>query len=97
MRSHKLVITRIELSDMKVKLVDSVAIVTCQAEVEGTSEGMSVKGTYRYTRIYRHLSSGEWKITSFEATRIRPTKSAGEKHEEPGPAAQAMTLEPRFG
>lgn len=97
MRSHKLVITRIELDDMKVKLVDSVAIVTCQAEVEGTSEGMSVKGTYRYTRIYRQLSSGEWKITSFEATRIRPTKSAGEKHEEPGPAAQAMTLEPRFG
>jgi ketosteroid isomerase-like protein len=96
-RTHKLVISKIELSDMKVKLVDSVAIVTCQAEVEGTSEGMPVRGTYRYTRVYRALSSGEWKITSFEATRIRPMKSAGEKNGRPAAVTQGMILEPRFG
>jgi ketosteroid isomerase-like protein len=73
-RTHKLVITKIKLDEMKVKLVDSVAIVTCLAEVEGTSEGMSMKGLYRYTRVYQHLPSGEWKITNFEATRIRPKK-----------------------
>ena len=43
-RTRKLVVSKVELSDMKVKLVGSIAIVTCQAEVEGTSESGSVKG-----------------------------------------------------
>jgi|UPI0006910462 ketosteroid isomerase-like protein len=96
-RNHRLVLTRIDLDDMKVKLVGEVAIVTCQARVEGTSEGMSVKGTYRYTRIYRQLPSKEWKITSFEATRIRPRKSATEKQAPPTSPPQAAVQEPRFG
>jgi ketosteroid isomerase-like protein len=99
-RSRKLVVTRIELSDMKVKLVGSVAIVTCQADVEGTNEGASVKGMYRYTRVYQHLPSGEWKITSFEATRIQPSREAREKEKTTGksaPATGARTEEPRFG
>jgi ketosteroid isomerase-like protein len=92
-RSRKLVVTKIELSDMKVKLVDSVAIVTSQADVEGTSEGASVKGKYRYTRIYQRLPSGEWKITSFEATRIQAPK-AEKTSRMPVPSA---VVEPRFG
>jgi len=97
-RNHQLVLSRIELSDMKIKILDSVAIVTCQANVEGTSEGVSMKGVYRYTRVYRHLGTGEWKITSFEATRIRPMKSAREKSGgSPVPGAQSMVREPRFG
>jgi ketosteroid isomerase-like protein len=92
-RSKRLVLTRIDLDDMKVKLVDSVAIVTSQALVEGTSEGMPVKGTYRYTRIYRQLPTGEWKITSFEATRIRRSKSTTGRQ---SPSATAVQ-EPRFG
>jgi ketosteroid isomerase-like protein len=96
-RTHKLVLTKIDLDDMKVKLVDSVAIVTSQADVEGTSEGTPVKGIYRYTRVYQHLPSGEWKITSFEATRTRPTRSAGEKHGGSEKPAQKAVVEPRFG
>jgi ketosteroid isomerase-like protein len=100
-RTRKLVVSKIELSDMKVKLVGSIAIVTSQADVEGMSEDGSVKGTYRYTRIYQHLASGEWKITSFEATRIRPPKSGGEKTSgkaaSPKGAASAQIHEPRFG
>lgn len=92
-RSKRLVLTRIDLDDMKVKLVDSVAIVTCQAMVEGTSEGLPVKGKYRYTRVYRQLPNGEWKITSFEATRIHPPKSTTGRHTPPGIGVQ----EPRFG
>lgn len=67
--ARRLMLTKIELSDMKVKLIGAIAIVTSQAEVEGTNDGISVRGTYRYTRIYRRLPSGQWKITSFEATR----------------------------
>ncbi|WP_348267218.1 nuclear transport factor 2 family protein [Edaphobacter paludis] len=66
---RRLMLTKLELSDMKVKLVGAVAIVTSRAEVEGTNDGKPVKGMFRYTRIYQHLPSGEWKITSFEATR----------------------------
>lgn len=96
-RNHQLVITKVDLDDMKVKLLDSVAIVTSRAEVEGTSEGTAMKGTYRYTRVYRQLPSGEWKITSFEATQMLPSKSARETHRLPQPATQAVVLEPRFG
>ena len=60
----------LDLSEMKVKLIGSIAIVTSRAQVEGTSDEVSVKGNYRYTRVYQHLPTGEWKITSFEATRV---------------------------
>lgn len=66
---RRMMLTRIELSDMKVKLVGAVAIVTSRAQVEGTNDGVSVRGMYRYTRVYHRLSTGQWKITSFEATR----------------------------
>lgn len=64
-----LMLTKLELSDRKVKLVGAIAIVTSRAQVEGTMDGKPVKGMFRYTRIYQHLPSGAWKITSFEATR----------------------------
>lgn len=97
-RNHQLALSRIQLSDMKIKLLDTVAIVTCQAEVEGTSEGVSMKGIYRYTRVYQHFASGEWKITSFEATRIRPMKSAREKSgAATAPVSLGTVREPRFG
>jgi ketosteroid isomerase-like protein len=74
-RSRQLVLTKIDLDDCKVKVLEAVAIVTCKASVEGSNEGDSMKGTFRYTRVYQHVASGEWKITSFEATAIRPPKS----------------------
>jgi ketosteroid isomerase-like protein len=95
MRTRKLVITKVQLSDMKVKLVGSVAIVTSRAEVEGTNEGVSMKGMYRYTRVYQRLPSGEWKITSFEATRIQPSSEREKTSRVPAPAAAVQ--EPRFG
>lgn len=69
-RARKITLSKVELSDVKVKLIGAIAIVTAQADVEGTNEYGSVKGRYRYTRVYKRVSQGEWKITSFEATRI---------------------------
>ncbi|MEO6803342.1 MAG: nuclear transport factor 2 family protein [Granulicella sp.] len=66
---RRMMLTKIELSDMKVKLVGAIAIVTSRAHVEGTNDGASVMGMFRYTRVYQHLPSGQWKITSFEATK----------------------------
>lgn len=97
-RSKRLVLTRIDLDDMKVKLLDSVAIVTSLAQVEGTNEGVPVKGTYRYTRIYRQLPSGDWKITSFEATHVRPSKSNPEQQSKPPASSSRLAVQqPRFG
>jgi ketosteroid isomerase-like protein len=78
MRMHRVALTRLDLGDRQVKLIGSIAIVTSRAEVEGTNEGTPVNGTFRYTRVYQHLPSGGWKITSFEATRVPRPKNSGD-------------------
>lgn len=70
-KNRTLVLTRIDLSDRKIKLVGSVAIVTSLAEVEGTNDGEPIRGKFRYTRVYQRLPSGQWTTTNFEATHIR--------------------------
>lgn len=72
-RNRRLVLTRIDLADRKIKMLGNVAIVTSLADVEGTNEGVSMKGMYRYTRVYQRLPTGIWKTTNFEATRV-PTE-----------------------
>ncbi len=69
-RSGALMLTRLDMQDVKIKLADQVAIVTVKARVEGTSGPKRLDGEYRYTRIYHQLASGAWKITNFEASRI---------------------------
>ncbi len=95
MRMHKVALTRLDLVERQVKLIGSIAIVTSRAEVEGTNDGLPVKGTYRYTRVYQRLPSGVWKITSFEATRVPgprdrnrdvSPKSAASVPQQPGPS-----------
>jgi len=95
-RAHKVSLSKVELSDMKVKLIGGIAIVTSQAEVVGTSEGASVKGTYRYTRVYQRLPSGGWKITSFEATRVPGHKATKEQQVSPIPSAPVTTPQLRL-
>lgn len=93
-------ITKIDLSDRKVKLVGSIAIVTSQAEVEGTNESEAMHGLYRYTRIYQRLPNGEWKITSFEATRIQDHNEKKADHVTPKASrsnSMSKVVEPRFG
>lgn len=69
-RERRVVLTRIDLGDMQIKLVGAIAIVTSRADVTGTNDGVSIQGTYRYTRVYQRQPNGVWKITSFEATRV---------------------------
>jgi ketosteroid isomerase-like protein len=73
MRNRNLVLTKIIISDQKIKLVGAVAIVTSLAQIEGTNESVPVNGMYRYTRIYRRYPDGTWKVTNFEVT---PTRGA---------------------
>lgn len=69
MRNRMLVISKLQTSDEKIKIVGQIAIVTSLATVEGQLDGTPLHGIYRYTRVYQRLPNGSWKVTSFEATR----------------------------
>jgi ketosteroid isomerase-like protein len=71
-------ITSLDLDDLKVRLYGDTAVVTSKAEVAGVNGQSDISGTYRYTRVYNRRL-GQWKIVSFEASRIhdadaRPSK-----------------------
>jgi ketosteroid isomerase-like protein len=68
MRDRRLMLTKLDISDTRIKLVGNIAIVTCLAQVEGTSEDETLHGAYRYTRVYQRLSGNVWKVTNFEIT-----------------------------
>jgi ketosteroid isomerase-like protein len=68
MRDGKFKLTRLDVNDTRIKLVGNIAIVTCLAEVEGTSDDEPLHGAYRYTRIYQRLAGGVWRVTNFEVT-----------------------------
>ena len=81
MRDKKLVLAELRTSELKIKLIGHIAIVTSLAEVEGTSDGDTMHGAYRYTRVYQRMPNGSWKITSFEVTpttRLHAMQSAPE-------------------
>jgi ketosteroid isomerase-like protein len=81
-RTRTVQVSRMDLSDIKVKILGPVAVVTCRAEVDSTNDGNETSGEFRYTRVYQRLPSGVWKITNFEATRI-PSGPRG--HKPPAP------------
>ncbi len=79
MRTRTTVLTKIELADLKIKLIGTTAaIVTSETQVEGSNEGAPMHGTFRYTRVYARTISGGWKITNFEATRVGRSPAAPE-------------------
>lgn len=75
MRTRQLSITHLDISDVKIKLVgQQVAIVTSQAQIEGTVDNHPLNGNYRSTRVYQRLPGGVWKLTNFEATPVRSSQ-----------------------
>lgn len=75
LRSRRIHFTTLDISDRKVRLYGSTAVVTSQANIEATTPEGPVAGHYWYTRVYARNPQGQWKIVSFEASRVR----------EPGP------------
>ena len=62
-------ITKLDISDIHVRIYGDTAVVTSQAELVGTNGESDISGQYRYTRVYNHRL-GKWKIVSFEASRM---------------------------
>jgi ketosteroid isomerase-like protein len=74
--------TSLELSDRKIRLYGTTALVTSRAEVSGKGPEGDFSGSYRYTRVYVKDLRGIWHIVSFEASRIKEPESS--KAKEPG-------------
>jgi ketosteroid isomerase-like protein len=60
----------LELSDRKIRLYGTTALVTSRAEVTGSGPDGDFSGSYRYTRVYVKDEQGAWRIVSFEANKI---------------------------
>ena len=69
-------------NETKIKLIGNIAIVTCLAQVEGTSDDEPLHGAYRYTRIYQRLAGGVWRVTNFEITPANRQRPAGAAQQE---------------
>ena len=67
--------TLLDISDQKVRFYATTAVVTSLANIQATTPEGRVIGSYRYTHVYVRDAQGDWKIASFEASRVR----------EPGP------------
>ena len=78
-RSGSLHITQLDLSDIKVRIYGDTAVVTSKAEVVGKNGDRDISGRFRYTRVYSNRL-GQWRIVSFEASRISPAHDVEEKH-----------------
>jgi ketosteroid isomerase-like protein len=64
-------ITALDISDRKVRFYGTTALVTSIAEMQATTTEGDISGSYRYIRVYVRDDKGDWKIVSFEASRIR--------------------------
>jgi ketosteroid isomerase-like protein len=71
MSSGRIHFSSLELSDRRVRFYGATAVVTSLATVTGaTSEG-DISGSFRYIRVYVRNDEKQWKVVSFEASRIR--------------------------
>lgn len=68
-RSGAIRITSIDPENVKVHVYGDTAVVTSQVNLQGHQGERDISGHYHYTRVYSH-KSGEWKIVSFEASRL---------------------------
>lgn len=78
LRSGAMHFKSIELTDRKIRMYGTTALVTSRAELNATGPDGDLSGSYRYTRVYVKDARGVWRIVSFEASRIR---EPGEPHE----------------
>jgi ketosteroid isomerase-like protein len=55
-------INKIEISDQRLKMIDSVAVVSVQARIRGTFAGESSESEFRFTRIWRKTQNDNWQV-----------------------------------
>lgn len=78
-RSGRLKITQMVLSDVKIRIYGDTAVVTSKVDLTGKNGDRDISGHYRYTRVY-NFRAGQWRIVSFEASRVPASSQHAEKH-----------------
>jgi ketosteroid isomerase-like protein len=71
LRSGRLHFITLDITDRRVRFYGTTAVVTSLADVQATTPDGPLSGDYRYTRVYARDPEGQWKIVSFEASRVR--------------------------
>jgi ketosteroid isomerase-like protein len=74
LRSGRLHVTTLDVSERKVRFYGATALVNSLVEVQGVSPDGNLTGDYRYTHVYVRDAQGKWKIVSFEASRVHHPK-----------------------
>lgn len=80
---HEHQFSRIDITDRKVRVQTSSAVVVTTADVAGKLDSNPVNGTFRYTRVYSRTPEGVWKLRNFEATRVFGAGADEMRHGEP--------------
>ncbi len=63
-----------DVQDRKIRVFGSTAVVTSKVRIQGVYSGQPLLGEYRYTRVWS-FSHGQWRIVSFEASRIHDSSA----------------------
>jgi ketosteroid isomerase-like protein len=71
LRAGRVHFTALDVSDRKLRFYGKTALVTSKANVKALNGSSDTTGSFRYTRVYVLNPQGQWKIVSFEASRIR--------------------------
>ncbi len=71
LKSGSFQLSSLVISDRKVRVYGETAVVTSAAELTGSKKDSEASGRYRYTRVWVRTPTGQWKIVSFEASRIQ--------------------------
>jgi len=61
-RSGILKISKIILSEQKIKLLDSLAIVSAKAKILGSFDSVESENDFRFTRVWDKSPTGNWQI-----------------------------------
>ena len=80
---HEHQFSRIDITDRKVRVQASSAVVVTTADVTGKLDSSPVNGVFRYTRVYSRSADGLWRLRNFEATRVFDTPGNDMQRGEP--------------
>lgn len=69
-RSGLVKIDRIELGDLQIKFMGSVAVVTVQARIQGSYRGESSENEFRFTRVWSKNANNNWQIAVAHSTLV---------------------------
>jgi hypothetical protein len=69
-KSGDLKYSNIDVSDKKVRVHGSAAILTATASLKGTLKGNDISGTYRISQVWLK-EGGSWKLANMQSTKVQ--------------------------